>query len=797
MQFKKLAAMAGSALMAGLTIAAPVLGATVSEVGKLNDLVTVTDSTVAFPTFVVGATAATEDVAGAINVAVRMAANAKTTEMISVEGGMGTTVTGGVQIGTATNPVVMGETLHSIRSSSFDVTDLPTILATQDFQPAGQSAVEYKQYLTIDGGDTAQIVYEKISGDDEPTLALKVDKDVAISQYELLFSTDVTYDSQKATEALKGQSINILGKDFVVSDVDEDATGITELTLLGGKNTGTVATGEDKDIGGYTIHLDAVVTEEAGVGLYTAVGTANGESFSIASGSTETLSDGTVIAAIKVWQGKTGEADYAKITVGADEIKLPANGGSVYNPDYNSEIKSTIVSTDTTWSKLTITYLPDDEIYLGGGDALEDAFAEAFSLQVAGFIPALDDGTNRQTITFQPDGGEQMSVVYENADGTEATVDLLWYNTTDATWKWGTETNKFIYSSDGQISADDRDQFVVQRAGYSNVLEFTGLENKTGGSSTLKYDAVFIEVGTADEITGTTTNGVDGSFRVGTNDYPFTIVDADNEIITVGLNGTAAYDASNTAFFMPGMIEDGDGGLYFTNSTPTTPAFQLVQEEDKNNAHDWILFPVGYASDQTFINGTTSSDAAYDEITISGGVGEYRAMSTYGTFVSRFTASEGGVATVSYPDSYMYANVYILEPEGAVTTSATEEGDVAADKVFEVTADVAKLDSEITDAGASDMVLVGGPCVNTLVSDLAADGKFAYTCDTWPGEDFGWIEVIPGAFAEGKTVLIIAGTRPADTDLACRVVQDGTKLEGKTASSAKVTGESFASVVVA
>ena len=59
------------------------------------------------------------------------------------------------------------------------------------------------------------------------------------------------------------------------------------------------------------------------------------------------------------------------------------------------------------------------------------------------------------------------------------------------------------------------------------------------------------------------------------------------------------------------------------------------------------------------------------------------------------------------------------------------------------------------------------------------------------------IELVADAFEEGNTALIIAGTRAADTDLAARVVQDGSKLEGKTGASAKVTGESFASVVVA
>ena len=53
MQFKKMAAMAGSALMAGLAIATPVLGATVSSVSSISDMV----SPDSFPMFVVGADA--------------------------------------------------------------------------------------------------------------------------------------------------------------------------------------------------------------------------------------------------------------------------------------------------------------------------------------------------------------------------------------------------------------------------------------------------------------------------------------------------------------------------------------------------------------------------------------------------------------------------------------------------------------------------------------------------------------------------------------------------------------------
>ena len=120
-------------------------------------------------------------------------------------------------------------------------------------------------------------------------------------------------------------------------------------------------------------------------------------------------------------------------------------------------------------------------------------------------------------------------------------------------------------------------------------------------------------------------------------------------------------------------------------------------------------------------------------------------------------------------------------------------GTVTTQTVLPITADVVRLDSEVTtaDESANDLILVGGPCINTLVAQLATAGKFPYTCANWPGRNFGRVQLISDAFATGKTALVIAGTTAADTDLASRVVQTG--LTGATAtqlagSSVEVTG---------
>ena len=87
MQFKKLAALTGSAIMAGFSLAAPALAA-VTNVADIGGLAFGSSTGATFPTFVVGADAATSDVAAAINLAAYLAGNDYTSATVSLSGGI-------------------------------------------------------------------------------------------------------------------------------------------------------------------------------------------------------------------------------------------------------------------------------------------------------------------------------------------------------------------------------------------------------------------------------------------------------------------------------------------------------------------------------------------------------------------------------------------------------------------------------------------------------------------------------------------------------------------------------------
>ncbi|MEM2121988.1 MAG: S-layer protein, partial [Candidatus Woesearchaeota archaeon] len=163
-----------------------------------------------------------------------------------------------------------------------------------------------------------------------------------------------------------------------------------------------------------------------------------------------------------------------------------------------------------------------------------------------------------------------------------------------------------------------------------------------------------------------------------------------------------------------------------------------------------------------------------------------KSATEWGTLVT-YDYTAAGTATINYPDTQLYHLVAV--GDNPVISVGGAGGKVTTETILPITADVVKLDSEVTSADKAgyDLVLVGGPCVNTLVAELATAGKFPYTCANWPGRDFGRVQLIADAFASGKTALVVAGTRAQDTDLAAQIVQKGFPGASETIKAGSVT----------
>ena len=216
-----------------------------------------------------------------------------------------------------------------------------------------------------------------------------------------------------------------------------------------------------------------------------------------------------------------------------------------------------------------------------------------------------------------------------------------------------------------------------------------------------------------------------------------------------------------------------------TWSTSTGPQFRL------------------YTSDST-----DAKDTQSPQVPAGGGATAYSDIGTatqdvVGDSGVIFSAPNGqGTNTVvaKFPAQALQVKAYVGKA-GGTTTSTTG----TVNQVVPVTSPITVLDTEVTAAQkAKDIVAVGGPCVNSVVADLASSGKFKYTCSGWPGTNFGYIAAIDGAYTVGNQVVVIAGTRAADTRLAADVFMNAnTLLAGNTNAAVQVSGTTTAPTITA
>jgi hypothetical protein len=111
---------------------------------------------------------------------------------------------------------------------------------------------------------------------------------------------------------------------------------------------------------------------------------------------------------------------------------------------------------------------------------------------------------------------------------------------------------------------------------------------------------------------------------------------------------------------------------------------------------------------------------------------------------------------LSIPADQVKANIVIKGTSSTVTSGGTSY------ELVKITP-VSKLASEVADATAYNLVLVGGPCANSLVEDL-----FAMTCEGWSFEEGE--AVVKLADNGDKVALLVAGTSAADTRRAAKAV---------------------------
>ncbi len=276
----------------------------------------------------------------------------------------------------------------------------------------------------------------------------------------------------------------------------------------------------------------------------------------------------------------------------------------------------------------------------------------------------------------------------------------------------------------------------------------------------------------------TATANEDGTTSVGTSlPTGFNATAGANATFTLGKtsNGGLVYNisgASGSSTSATLKIVGGSGGIGLTQ-----PALVFVEEEDDNKDIYTITVSLGTeasgSNQQASVNSISFSDGLASEVALGSDSNVQWAVDRYGTFVQHGTSSQDKV-WLYYPDLQVTANIAVLGKDSTIG-GGTATGGGTVRSATPIKTSIAKLDSEVTSADKANknLILVGGPAVNSMVKELADAGKtWATSKYVQEGAGTAILNLVADAFTSGKSALVVAGHSKADTRLVSGILQN-------------------------
>ena len=788
---KKLIAGFLTALIALLTATSPVLAAT--ELGDYPGFLASADGTLdAY--VVIGSDAAVSDVVGAVDLASRLAEVGETTttescpgSAVSVDGVSKDTIT--INRGYLDNFFP-----GSIRSFHYDK------LGTSTISWAGNN---YDYYETIYlGDDNIYTTHDFSTTGVNGTQTMVVPTNVLKYQYVFKKALNLTSKSGLGTitspEYTYPINVELLGKTFQIVGL-----GANQVKMLAG-SVGTATATTPVVYGDYSVYSDlgsnaawarVIVKDAAGNTVGTQVINSGSDytftalSLTVKITSVRALTDGTVVGTDVVVGAtnaveKTYPASCDISGTGTSDYKFPGETEwCIQAPTISGSAASGNVAVD---DKIEVVYKPSSTKYIKSTDS-DPSIALPNEYGEIGFVGSGWNYDTWTTLTFTPVAGK---TVYWDEGMTGASNTTLAASNLNGIEIASDVPGSIVYGINGYNKA-----YVLFNYSVSPNASYTAYPVIVGF-----WDSVNSRIAADVPKNGTSVfykwldGGLNPSFEINlTISYSNGAAAGDKQYLNISVVApnvtTASVNAVTPSYFEKLFL--GRPGAYnntvrinFANKTTTwsasaAPEFRLGTTSSAQADDVKVESTDTSGADQR----TGIAHATQDVVSDSGAI-----------VVTPSIYAGSDIVKVKVPAQVLYAKMYVGELGGTA-----DGGDVTYTSYpsIPITSAIAKLDTEMSALKtAKNVVLVGGPCINDLVAELADAGKFDYTCDSWPGRDFGLIQAVDDGFATGKVALVVAGTRAADTRVAASALQMyDTKLAGQTAASVEVTGTVGAPVV--
>ena len=801
-----------AALVAGTTM----LGATIMGAMALD----LSDYPAPFVTdgvfdgkIVVGANAATSDVVGAIDIAASLQAEATTTSEISIPGAAGTaTVVGdSAEFKTGSDIVRLGETIGSVKET-FTENDLDALKS--GVFDTGESSTPVKQYLKFDN-TSAYVTYAE-NDDDEVGDFLYFPDDSYLFEYHLEFTEGAVADIETggALDDFEGETLTILGAPFTIVDAEVSGSQIA-LTMLGGQVADTLKDGETKTytIDGKEYEVTAVFISSSTP--ETAKLSVNGMlTKELEEGETDVLGADVTIGVQEILTNQ--REGIVEFYLGANKLEL--TDSNYTNGAYSSDVTVKVGGEriDNAWldikatnstDSLTLNYIKykaqaADEYWIPAGSGLKEFLDEPEAMLTDTwdvlYAGLMDTGVT--TIKIDAVADHSYDFEFENVNGDLYDFPLL--TNKDGTYKYGDDDDDLIFEEpvygnatcgltcdgthgwDNETFISDDDYFVVSDGATSlttdtRVTSIMRYKSISTGDNTVTFqdlagDTIVVSY------TGTPGAGASGELIVAGKSHTFYIGNesataSEDYALTMDLDGDGTINSTKVYLVARGggIIDLGDLSFNATTANPqaaseastviniSTPTDNF--DESSDTGTNWLAIQINETTGNEVDLSVTEpnlyewhEDEDYD-----------LGMTTYGVFIKQYNPSgdEADEVTIEYPLVQRGAQVFVTAGSVEVKEStATSGGTIETTTVTPIAIGLAVLDTDAPAIGTENMIVVGGPCANTVAAELMGNPE---NC----AEGFEPGKAIIKLFPD-QNALLVAGYEAQETLGACYVLAD-------------------------
>lgn len=793
--------------------------------------------------FVFGAKAGTEDVLGAnaITAAVQAAAVLKTT--VSGSGSVVTVTGDSAQISAAGDILELNEELGNVKAvlTSDDLDALKSGTITNQ-----QGTTKYNQYLRLDDtvltGTGGITVWDQNDANDVGDF-LKFASDVEMFEYELEFEEGLEStidDPSNRLDDLENREFNILGKTLTLTRAEKDgANQQLELTFLGGEWSQVMEEGETTTvkIGDTDYDIEIVIIADTPTVVKFKI---NGEvTDKLEEGETTKLSDGTTLGVREILPNEAGEegvGDMVEFFLGANKIVFTdddATGNSVFDEagavEVNDEsvtngmvmIKATLTDTEGTLSdiKYRLKAEPlasEDDVLIPAGKGLRANLKDdtalgmlhtGWDIAYKGLAPVTTStfkidasGDNKYFLEFTNVNGDAYSnipLIDNSGDnfivGKDSTTDrhLFWVEQASGINNaWIAKNDYFITSSKDETN------------GITHVLKLDSIE-----TSTNKVQFTDLSLGTIEATYDATTKS--GDLILSGKSY-LMFVNTTNSKVGVDLDGDGTINALEHA-----TIVIKGGGEVYLGANVTTELNVTGEEEmlitlvtesklfDESLVEENISFALvpGTTAETVDISLVNSAACTARKFTLEN-IDDQKdqCMTPYGVLVEEYDptgTSSAAEMIVTYPEEQRQALVFV--EVGTTSTSTTGGGNFETETVVPIPSTASVLDTEVTNPKSQNLIIVGGPCANSVARAVTGLVETFPECAAGVQAGEAIIKLLDTAdgMATGKVAMLVYGFNAKDTRLAAQVVANykdyAAKFKGK---ELKVTGTSLTDVVI-